>query len=117
MRKLLHLCSVCLYQRRVLQFALKYPCDPPAVARVPSRVHFLPAIMTTSFGLSSRKRSWLAALEKRHGKCPFTNVKISHRGLILLTCDNIAEHRDNIRNWYAVSALCPTEEGPRSSPS
>jgi hypothetical protein len=50
-------------------------------------------------GYVAGKRSWLAALEKRHGKCPFTNVKISHRGLILLTCDNIAEHRDNIRNW------------------
>ena len=29
MQKSLHLCSVCLHQWRVPQFALKYPCNPP----------------------------------------------------------------------------------------
>ena len=27
--KSLHLCSVCLHEWRVPQFALKYPCNPP----------------------------------------------------------------------------------------
>jgi|UniRef100_A0A7S4CW43 hypothetical protein len=56
-------------------------------------------------GYVAGKRSWLAALEKRHGKCPFTNVKTSHRGLILLTSDNIAEHRDNIKNWEGIREI------------
>ena len=29
MQKSLYLCSVCLHQWRVPQFALKYPCNPP----------------------------------------------------------------------------------------
>lgn len=50
-------------------------------------------------GYVAGRRSWIAALERRAGRCPFTNVKISHRHLTLLTIDNIEDHRDQVRNW------------------
>ncbi len=41
----------------------------------------------------------MASLEKRAGKCPFTNIKLSHRSLTLLTFENIDAFRDQIRNY------------------
>jgi len=60
-------------------------------------------------GYVAGKRTWHAAMENRHGKCPFTNVKITHRGLTLLTIDNIDQYRDSIRNWEGAKevALSP----------
>jgi hypothetical protein len=50
-------------------------------------------------GYVAGRRAWVASLERRQGKCPFTNVKLSHRSLVLLTFDNIALYRDRIRNF------------------
>eukprot|EP01012_Entosiphon_sulcatum_P032315 TRINITY_DN41117_c0_g1_i1.p1 TRINITY_DN41117_c0_g1~~TRINITY_DN41117_c0_g1_i1.p1 ORF type:complete len:517 (-),score=66.82 TRINITY_DN41117_c0_g1_i1:15-1565(-) len=49
-------------------------------------------------GYVAGRRTWFAALES-NGKCPWTNVRMSHRSLVALTLDNIDEYRDNIRNW------------------
>lgn len=82
---------------------------PNYIDQITGDVVIMPCISPQ--GYVAGKRTWHAAMEKRNGKCPFTNVKLTHRGLTLLTLENIDEYRDQIKNWEGDRTIALAPEG------
>ena len=96
--KLLHLCSVCLHQWRVPQFALKYPCNPPPHGAGDRRA--LQGDIARGGGGLRRTAEW------RAGLCAFWHVP--HAGPCTEWCG------DWVADGDTLCALATSARGPAS---